>query len=196
MRTIHLSLQPWRKFVSVRWLVSTWLLSFDQGGPDCCTAKQVMPLSPLQASVHSNGQAAVPGSLVPSQIRLKIPQEAGGNSITPASTMWALQSAPKCGWWGLFWRGWGAEQHTTLGVDPLVEHGKSHHCRQRWRAQGLVKLMLRNVHYVCSCLGRALTRGASILWGTSVSPHWHSQGYSSSAKRHCYLSFKQRDEDD
>ena len=156
-------------------------------------------LSPVQASVHSNGQAAVPGSLVPSQIRLKVPQAASGNSIALVSTTWALQSAPEVWLVRVILEGTGCRKayfKTTLRVDPLVEHGKSHHCRQRWRAQGLVKLMLRNVHYVCSCLGRALTRGPSILWGISVSPHWHSQGYSSSAKRHCYLSFKQRGEDD
>lgn len=159
----------------------------------------MMPLSALQASVHSNGQAAVPRSLVPSQIRLKVPQAAGGNSIAPASTTWALQSAPEVWLVSVILEGMGCRRayfNTTVRVDPLAEHGKSHHCRWSWRAQGLVKLMLRNVHYLCSCLGRALTRGPSVLWGTSVSPHWHSQGYSSSGKRHCCLLFKQRGEDD
>lgn len=47
----------------------------------------MMPLSPLQTSVRSNGQASAPESLVHSQITLKVPQAAGDNSKTPASKM-------------------------------------------------------------------------------------------------------------
>lgn len=102
-----------------------------------------MPLPPLQALVHSNGQAAVPGSLVTSQIRLKVPQAADGNSIAPASTTWA----PEVWLLRVTLEGMGCRRaycNTTLRVDPRVEDGKSHHCRESWRTQGPIKLMLRN----------------------------------------------------
>ena len=144
-----------------------------------------MPLSPLQAWVYSNGQASAPESLVHSQITLKVPQAAGDHSIAPASKTQALQFAPVQWLVRVVLEGMGYRRayfSTTLRVGPLVEHRKSHHCRQSWRAQGLVKLMLRNVHYLCSCLERALTRGPSILWGTSVFPHWHSRATAAAQK--------------